>query len=119
MEDDLYRQYILELYHHPLNVGIIDGADFTIEESNPTCGDELTLMITMNNNIVSKIKHQSHGCAISQAAISLLTEDLKGKTKEELKMYTTTQVREMLGIPISHTRDKCAFLCLRAIQQII
>lgn len=118
MEDELYTEYILALSKEPLNAGRIEHADVHVRETNPLCGDELDLMITLKEDVIADIKHFSRGCAISQAAISLLTEELKGKSIAHMQKMSKEDAIALLGIPISHTREQCALLCWRALQRI-
>lgn len=116
--EELYKEFILDLYRNPLNKKEVVDADIVQREFNPVCGDDITLMIKFNTeDKVEDIGHTGSGCAISQAAVSLLTDELKGKTKEEISEITAEQMIEMLGIPISHTRLKCALLGLTAAQK--
>lgn len=117
MEDELYRAYILELYHEPLHAGKIDTATAHIHETNPTCGDELDLYLHTEEETLRNASHESTGCAISIAATSLLLDDIIGKKKEEIQQMTPQDVYALLNIPISHTREKCATLALRAVQK--
>lgn len=112
---DLYHQQILDLYKNPLNKGVLDNPTWSRHEINPTCGDEVTVYCEVADGKVVRMMHQGHGCAISQASASLLTDEAPGKTSEELAAITPTQVVEMLGIELGPTRLKCALLPLQAI----
>ena len=120
MEDSLYKEMILDLYRNPLNKKVIVEATYRMKELNPSCGDEIEIMIQCDEqgNILD-IGHQGQGCAISQAAVSLLTEEVKGKNKKYAEQITEEQVMAMLQIPISHTRTTCATLGLKAMKQCI
>lgn len=112
---DLYHQQILDLYKNPLNKGVLEGATWSRHEINPTCGDEVTVYCEVRDGKVIHMTHQGHGCAISQASASLLTDEAPGKTPDELAAITPDQVVEMLGIELGPTRLKCALLPLQAI----
>jgi len=102
---------ILELYRNPLNKKVILKYDARAKESNPTCGDVIEIFVQFDSEgRVKDIGHQGQGCAISQAAVSLLTEEVKGKTKKEIQGFSEKHMLDLLGIPISHTRMKCAML---------
>ena len=116
-EDELYRENILDHYKHPHNKGTLSEHTFKHHELNPTCGDELTIFMNVKNNKVYDVSFEGHGCAISQASASLLTDEVKGKTIDELKKLTKEDVYKLLGIPISVTRIRCALLSLRTIQE--
>lgn len=116
--DPIYQEIILDLYRHPHNSGVIEQADFDQEDANTSCGDIIRLTIKFNNDTVTEVAHSGYGCAISQAAVSLLTDNIKGKTKKEMVHITADDMISMLGIPVSHTRIKCATLGLKILQTI-
>ncbi|HEY2200801.1 MAG TPA: SUF system NifU family Fe-S cluster assembly protein, partial [Solirubrobacteraceae bacterium] len=111
--DDLYRDYILEHYKRPHNFGELDPHDFAALEHNPLCGDELGVHIRVAGGRIEDLKFQGHGCAISQASASMLSDELRGLTAEELIKLDHNTVLELLGIDISATRMKCAMLSLK------
>ena len=112
----MYREYILDLYRNPLNKKELVDYDCRYRALNPTCGDEIDMMVKLDGKNICDIGHLGHGCAISQAAVSLLTEDVKGKTIDDIKLIDDTDMFEMLNIHISHTRFKCALLGLNALR---
>lgn len=115
--EELYREQILEHYKRPHNFGAIEDPDLEFEDTNPFCGDEQHVTIRLDgNDRVAEIKFDGTGCAISTAATSLLTDELVGKTREELIHLPKEQVLELLGISISATRMKCAMLGLKVIK---
>jgi len=116
--DVVYKEMILDLYRNPLNKGTLPNPDFEHREVNPTCGDDITIAIHFDGNEVQEIMHDGVGCAISQASVSLLTDYIKGKTKEEIKAITKDDALELLQIPISHTRLKCALLGWKVLQSL-
>ncbi len=117
MEDSIYREQIIDLYENPLNFGRVDPADFVYEEDNPLCGDVIEISVRLDEEQrVVDIKWQGQGCAISQASASLLTDEMKGKTIEEVKDYSKEQLLELLGIQLSMTRVKCALLSLKVLK---
>jgi len=117
MEDSIYREQIIDLYENPLNFGRVDPADFVYEEDNPLCGDVIEISVRLDEEQrVVDIKWQGQGCAISQASASLLTDEIKGKTIEEVKDFSKEQLLELLGIQLSMTRVKCALLSLKVLK---
>lgn len=110
---DMYREHILEHYKYPRNFGKLEPADIDHKEDNPLCGDEIRMMVTVDGeDNVKDIKFHGRGCAISQASASMLTEKVKGWKLADVKALTRDHVVEMLGIPISPVRLKCAILSL-------
>lgn len=93
--NDLYQQVILDHSKSPRNFRKLDGANRMAEGKNPLCGDQITLYLQMDGDIVRDISFQGSGCAISKASASLLTDSLKGKGREEIRRLFD-QVREMI-----------------------
>lgn len=117
MDDQLYREYILEHYKHPHNHGSLERADMQAHDLNPLCGDELTFELALDaDGKVSEVAFDGHGCAISQAAASMLSDELKGLSAEELLKLDRQTVLDLLGIEISATRMKCAMLSLKVVK---
>ncbi len=117
MEEQLYREQILEHYKRPHNFGPLDEFDLEFEDSNPFCGDEQHVRIKLDEEgKVAELRFEGKGCAISTAATSLLSDELEGRTREELLRLDKDFVLELLGIDISATRMKCALLGLKVIK---
>ncbi len=110
--DDLYRDYILEHYRRPHNFGVLDAPTASYEGSNPLCGDRITMMLGIKDGVVDEVAFTGRGCAISQASASLLTDEIKGKTVEEVEKLTPDDVLDLIGVEISPARLKCALLSL-------
>jgi len=119
MDEQLYKELIIEQYRNPMNTGRLEDADFTAKEHNPACGDEVELFICMDEGRVADVRHDSKGCAISQASASLLSEELKGKTEAELHALTKEDVLDMLGITTGTTRLRCALLPLETLRKAL
>jgi len=115
--DDLYRENILEHYKRPRNFGRLEEFDLEFEDTNPFCGDEQHIFIKLDEGgKVAEVSFDGKGCAISTAATSMLTEELHGKTREELLRLEKDFVLDLLGIDISATRMKCALLGLKVVK---
>jgi nitrogen fixation NifU-like protein len=114
--DDMYRDYILDHYKNPRNQGELPGATNTYSDSNPLCGDELSMALRIDDDRVGDVRFKGKGCAISQASASILTEEIKGKTLDEIKAIDRDHILENLGIPISPARIKCALLSLKTLK---
>ena len=115
--DDLYRENILEHYKRPRNFGRPGDFDLEFEDTNPFCGDEQHVYIKLGDDgRVESVSFEGKGCAISTAATSMLTEELEGKTPEELLRLPKEFVLDLLGIDISATRMKCALLGLKVVK---
>src|SRR5919106_5657833 len=125
---DLYQEILLEHNSKPRNFRKLDDATVSIEGYNPLCGDQYTLYLKMNDDVIADIGFQGAGCAISKASASMLTQRVKGMTAEEAeevfnqfhKMLTEPGAEvdyEMLedlellsGVAEYPTRIKCAIL---------
>ncbi|MDP3970325.1 MAG: SUF system NifU family Fe-S cluster assembly protein [bacterium] len=112
----LYHEEILEHFKDPQNFGLLKDATLTKTATNPTCGDNFTFTLRLDNdNKVEAVGFEGEGCAISTASASLLTEELKGKTVEEIQNLDKDFIMKMLGLELSPTRLKCALLPLEAL----
>ncbi|MBN2367507.1 SUF system NifU family Fe-S cluster assembly protein [Candidatus Woesearchaeota archaeon] len=116
MSLDIYQENILDHYEHPQNFGHLKEHDAKAHDSNPLCGDSFDIELKFNGNKVCDVKFSGHGCAISTASASMLTENIKGKTIEDIKKLEKEDVLELLGIKLSHVRIKCAMLPLKIIK---
>ncbi len=114
--DDMYRDYILDHYKNPRDSGELPGATNTYHDTNPLCGDEITMALLIDDDRVKDVRFVGRGCAISQASASILTEEIKGKTLDEVKAIDRQHVIENLGIQISPARVKCALLGLKTLK---
>lgn len=85
-ELDLYQELILDHNARPRNFGELEGAQHYCEAFNPLCGDRYTVYINMDNHIISEIWFTGVGCAISKASASMMTQILKGKSREEAEV---------------------------------
>ena len=125
--DDLYRDVILDHNRRPRNFGPLDSADASVEGYNPLCGDRLTLRLKLDADRISDIRFEGQGCAISTASASLMTEAVKGKTREEaLELFERIhhlltdgatpaedlgKLAALSGVREFPVRVKCASLC--------
>ena len=113
---DIYREVILDHSKHPRNKGTLDPADFSYEDTNPLCGDEIRIDVRVAGDRISEIRFSGRGCAVSQASASILTEMVDGQPLDEVKALTKDDLLEELGIPVSPARMKCALLGLKVLK---
>jgi nitrogen fixation protein NifU and related proteins len=115
--DALYREQILEHYKHPHNFGHLDAPDMEFEDVNPLCGDELKVELKVDDERrITDVAFSGQGCAISQASASMVSDEVKGMSVDELLKLDRQFVLELLGIDISATRMKCALLSLKVLK---
>ena len=114
--DSLYREVILDHYKNPRGHGVIDGADAEAEGQNPLCGDEVSIAVSFEGDTITDVKFQGRGCAISQAATSMLTELVKGRKASEVAEMPKEELLEEIGIPLTPVRLKCAILGLTTLK---
>ena len=112
--DDLYREVILDHYKNPRGHGVIEKADAEAEGQNPLCGDEVSIFVAFakDGETVEDVKFRGRGCAISQAATSMLMEMVQGRTAEEIASMPRDDLLDEVGIPLTPIRLKCALLGL-------
>ncbi|OQY49113.1 MAG: SUF system NifU family Fe-S cluster assembly protein [Anaerolineaceae bacterium 4572_78] len=111
---DFYREIILEHYRNPSYKGTLENSSHDHCEDNPLCGDEICIQLYINQaDVIEEARFTGHGCAISQASASMLMEKINGQSLSEMKKLNRDDMLEMLGIPISATRMKCAMLALK------
>jgi len=114
MSSEMYTEMILDYYRNPKNFGEIDNPDIKARDTNPLCGDVIEMHLKLNgNSLIEQARFSGKGCAISQAAASMLTENLEGKSLEDVQRIVKEDVLSMLGVPISAVRLKCALLGLK------
>lgn len=117
MAYDIYQEEILEHYKQPHNKGSIDHPDMFGHGNNPVCGDDISIYVKVSDGVINDIKFDGRGCAISQASVSMLTDRLKGMPLIEAKKMDNEEIKEMLHIPLSAVRVKCATLGLKVFQE--
>lgn len=115
----MYTEVILDYYRKPPNKGKIANADAKFRDWNPLCGDEVEVYLKLKDSIVSQIKFEGDGCAISQAATSMLGEYAEGKPIKEIESLSNEAVLNLLGIKVTPLRTKCALLGFNAIKKAI
>ena len=115
--DELYRENILEHYKEPRNWRELDAPDREFEDTNPLCGDELKVQLHVDaDGKVTEVGFTGHGCAISQAAASMASEEVVGMHVDDLVRLDKSFIFDLLGIDISATRIKCALLSLKVLK---
>jgi nitrogen fixation NifU-like protein len=116
--DQLYREVILDHYKNPRGHGVMDDPDADAEGMNPLCGDEVSIYVRFgeDSETIEEVKFAGRGCAISQAATSMLTEMVQGKRATEVAELDKDELLEEIGIPLTPIRLKCAMLGLTTLK---
>lgn len=115
--DDLYREQIIDRYKNPRMKGTLEPSDFSFQDDNPLCGDQIRIDIRVDqNHVITEAAFDGHGCAISQASADLLTEFVIGRSLDEVKGLGKDELLELLGIELGPVRLKCALLSLKVLK---
>ncbi len=115
--DDLYREVIIEHYKNPDHRGHLDPNDISFEDENPLCGDHIRIDLRVDaDGKIKEAAFDGHGCAISQASSDLLLDSIIGKSVDDVKKLTKTDVLDLLGIELGPVRLKCALLPLKILK---
>ena len=116
--ESLYREVILDHYKNPRGHGVIDDADAVAEGQNPLCGDEVSIYVAFGDDgeTIDEVKFSGRGCAISQAATSMLMEMTKGRTADEVAALDKDELLAEIGVPLTPVRLKCAMLGLTTLK---
>jgi nitrogen fixation NifU-like protein len=119
MLEELYKQHILDHYARPHNKGVLEDPTHAAHGSNPSCGDALALYLKVEDDTITQAKFEGTGCAISQAAASMLTDKLTGMSLSAVQTLSEGDILTMLGIEITLARRKCALLAYNALKEAL
>jgi nitrogen fixation protein NifU and related proteins len=116
--DQMYREVILDHYKNPRGHVELEGADAHAEGQNPLCGDEVSIFVAFgeDGDTIDEVKFSGRGCAISQAATSMLMEMVKGRSATEVAALPRDELLDEIGIPLTPVRLKCALLGLSTLK---
>jgi nitrogen fixation protein NifU and related proteins len=117
-DESFYREVILDHYKNPRGHGVMDDPDAEAEGKNPLCGDEVSIYVAFgpDGETIDEVKFAGRGCAISQAATSMLTEMTAGRTATEVAEMDKDELLEEIGIQLTPIRLKCAMLGLTTLK---
>ena len=116
--DQMYREVILDHYKNPRHHGSLEGADAEAEGLNPLCGDEVTVSVKFgaDGETIEEMRFQGRGCAISQAATSMLTELVEGRKAADVAVLDKQELLDEIAIQLTPVRLKCAMLGLTTLK---
>lgn len=119
MNNQIYREVVLEHYHKPHNTEEITDYNHDSKVANYSCGDEIELKILVENNKIKDIQHKTQGCAIAVASASILSDHLKGKSLEYIEEFDKDDILKLVGIQVTPSRLKCLLLPLEAVKKAL
>jgi nitrogen fixation NifU-like protein len=120
MNFEMYQDNILDHYENPSHRGTLAHPTFEIRDLNPLCGDEVRIQARLDDESrLAAVRFEGKGCVISLAAASMLMEAVEGKTLDEVKKMGRQDMLDLLGVPLTTMRVKCAMLPLRALEKAI
>ncbi|WP_152049922.1 iron-sulfur cluster assembly scaffold protein [Tautonia marina] len=122
MEDSFYREELLDHYDSSPYRGRLDVVDLDADLDNPLCGDQIHFEVALDTEDPERIalaRFQGRGCVISQAAASILAEQIEGQRLEDARALGADRMIEWIGIPLTPARRKCGLLALRALHRAI
>jgi nitrogen fixation NifU-like protein len=116
--DEFILDYIISVYRNPKNFGRLEDS-YSMEESNPFCGDKIKLFVKLNNNIIKEIKFTGEGCTISIFSAEILSENFLNKNIEDIMKMSEEEYLKLIPISLTPTRQKCALLSFRILKNIL
>ena len=120
MSDELYDDHILDHFESPYHKGHLDCPTCSHSDRNPICGDQVTLELAIDDERrVQEAFFDGKGCAISQAAASILCEAIEGKTLDELRMFQAKDMLELLKVRLTASRQKCGLLSFKVLKTML
>lgn len=135
--ETLYRQVIMDHYKNPRNKGLKEQDDrISVHLKNPTCGDDITIELKIEDGIITDVSFDGSGCSISMSAASVMSETVKGKTVKEAEAMIDQYINMLKGQPVDEevelgdaviyqgvakfpARFKCATIAWKALHQAI
>ena len=118
-DDTIYSQILDDHYREPRNFGRMEDPDVQVTETNPTCGDTISLFIKVKDGNLEEISYVASGCLISVASASILSEKATGSSLKEIRAMTKNDVLKNLGLKLGPAREKCALISYDALMKAI
>src|SRR4051812_46734895 len=117
MNTFIFQEELMDHYKFPRYKRKLSDPTFIQEDKNPSCGDRLCIEGKVINNVLAEVGFDGAGCILSQATASLLLEQCKGKTVEQVRSMSREDILPLIGMTLGPTRVKCALLCLDVLLQ--
>lgn len=119
MSDQLYREQFMEIFKSNANFGSMDAPTVSADQLNAVCGDKMSVQLKIEGNKVLDAKFTGVACAVSKTSASIITEEVKGKTVEELKKLTERDMLDLIKFDLTASRQQCALLCYHALKKAL
>jgi nitrogen fixation protein NifU and related proteins len=119
MNDELYKQNILDHYKHPHHKGVLNPCNASAHAANKSCGDDLIFYLNVKEEKIAEVAFDGDGCAISVAGASMLSDTLSGMSLDDVRKLEESDILELFGVPIGPARSKCALLAYSALQEAL
>jgi nitrogen fixation NifU-like protein len=120
VSDELYQEHILEHFECPYHKGPLENATCSHRDKNPLCGDVVQLQLRIDENgRIEEAFFDGTGCAISQAAASMLCEQIEGKSLDEVREMQAQDMLDLLHVPLTASRQKCGLLGFKVLKTIV
>jgi len=118
--DDLYDDYILDHYESPYHKGQLENPTCSHAGRNPLCGDVVQVQVQVDDEgRIVEAYFNGKGCAISQAAASILCEEIEGKSLEELERFQAQDMLDLIKVPLTATRQRCGLLGFKVLKTMV
>ncbi len=114
---DLYREEFMEIYKNPMNMGKLENPSIIQHGVNESCGDEMDLYLKIENGIVTDAKFTATSCSVGVVSSAILTEEIIGKSLEDVKKLDKKKLLELIGVNLTTSRVKCATLPLETLEK--
>ena len=119
-EEEIYQEHILDHYEDPYHRGPLDRATHQHEDDNPLCGDVISIQLEIDGDgQIKQVYFDGDGCCISQAAASMLVEQMDGKTVSDITAFSAEDMLTLFGVQLTPNRQKCCLLSWQVLQQAL
>lgn len=119
MTDQIYREQFMEIFKSNANFGQMDAPTVTADQINSICGDKIILQLKIMDDKVVDAKFTGVACAVSKTSASIITEEIKGKSVDDLKKLTEQNMLDLIKFDLTSARQQCALLCYRALKKAL
>jgi nitrogen fixation NifU-like protein len=116
MSGGIYHGKVLDHAKNPRNRGVLEPADYSYEDAGSVCGDEVRIDVRVKDDRVAEVAFSGRGCAVSQAAASVLTELLADMALDDVRALSEDDLLAAIGVPIGPARLECALLSLSVLR---